>query len=85
MVSTKIPWKILYEIDRIVREKLRKKRLNFKNFDVLSQEDYLYQDALSPQAKDKNLLKETRDMLNFMTPVKNSEGIDTKVMKSPYR
>lgn len=82
MVSTRIPRKTLYYIDKLVREKIKTEHQKLSTFD--GDQDFLHKKTLSPQTRDNDkILRETREMLNFMTPVKKSEERKSQTFSSP--
>lgn len=78
-VCVKIPKKTLYVIDKVVRKKLRKTiGKNMKDYFTQNARlmfgNKLNKHTFSPLSNEENMLQETRDNLNFMTPEKQTLG-----------
>ena len=57
--------------------------MKLRNLESDTKIDYLGKNTLSPQTRGNNdILKETREMLDFMTPIKNSGNIQTEGIQS---
>ena len=86
-ISVKIPKKTLYVIDKVVRKKLRKESLKLRQSFQRSGYPKGYKGTLSPRmgSSKENLLRETRERLDFKTPEKQSNERQTENLNTIQR
>lgn len=84
VINFRIPRETLYYVDKLVREKIRQEQLKLTDFKEEIDPNLLHKNTFSPKARDNDkMLRETREMLNFMTPIKKSQDRKKNPLSPP--